>query len=167
MVDTFEKFMEKEYYNEIFDALKSYILKNRARLELETNRVPNPQYIELDDFKISNILFSNTPGYEIEFDMIVIADIEIQGWGRYDRESDNVEVWCRISCKGLLHDGLKNFSINSIEPYCKRKFESENRLSKHLVPYVYAKDLDKEAEKFLKKYYPRALESPMRIPEMK
>ena len=37
MVDTFEKFMEKEYYNEIFDALKSYILKNRARLELETN----------------------------------------------------------------------------------------------------------------------------------
>lgn len=164
MVDTFEKFMEKEYYNEIFDALKSYILKNRARLELETNRVPNPQYIELDDFKISNILFSNTPGYEIEFDMIVIADIEIQGWGRYDRESDNVEAWCRISCKGLLHDGLKNFSINGIEPYCKRKFESENRLSKHLVPYVYAKDLDKEAEKFLKKYYPRALESPMRIP---
>ena len=109
MVDTFEKFMEKEYYNEIFDALKSYILKNRARLELETNRVPNPQYTELDDFKISNILFSNTPGYEIEFDMIVIADIEIQGWGRYDRESDNVEVWCRISCTGLLHDGLKIF----------------------------------------------------------
>ena len=58
---------------------------------------------------------------------------------------------------------VKNFWINGIEPYCKRKFESENRLSKHLVPYVYAKDLDKEAEKFLKKYYPRALESPMRI----
>lgn len=72
MVDTFEKFMEKEYYNEIFDALKSYILKNRARLELETNRVPNPQYTELDDFKISNILFSNTPGYEIEFLLVVM-----------------------------------------------------------------------------------------------
>ena len=79
MVDTFEKFMEEEYYNEIFDALKSYILKNRKRLEVATERIPNPQYIELDDFKVLSILFSNTPGYEIEFDMIAIADIETQG----------------------------------------------------------------------------------------
>lgn len=57
MVDTFEKFMEEEYYNEIFDALKSYILKNRKRLEVATERIPNPQYIELDDFKVSSILF--------------------------------------------------------------------------------------------------------------
>lgn len=57
MVDTFEKFMEKEYYNEIFDALKSYILKNRKRLEVGNRADTNPQYIELVTLRYEYFVF--------------------------------------------------------------------------------------------------------------
>ena len=32
------------------------------------------------------------------------------------------------------------------------------------MPIIYRKDLDKEATAFLEKYYPEALEEPMRVP---
>lgn len=40
----------------------------------------------------------------------------------------------------------------------------EDALSQYLIPYVYSKDLDVHAEKFLKKYCPKALEHPMPLP---
>lgn len=37
-------------------------------------------------------------------------------------------------------------------------------MTKFLIPYIYAKDLDTHAEKFLSKYYPAALKNPMPLP---
>ncbi len=48
--------------------------------------------------------------------------------------------------------------------YSRELFRAKDALTKYLVPYIYAKDLDKQAEKFLEKYCPRALEEPMPLP---
>ncbi|WP_246234885.1 DUF2800 domain-containing protein [Bacillus aquiflavi] len=46
----------------------------------------------------------------------------------------------------------------------KQKESKENRLSEYLVPIISKDELDCVAERFLKKYYPVALEKPMKVP---
>jgi hypothetical protein len=70
-------------------------------------------------------------------------------------------AWFAVSFTGILRGGLTMVTITSVEDYTKECFSKEDALTKFLVPYVYAKDLDLHAEKFLKKYCPRALETPM------
>ncbi len=45
---TFESYLQDTQYNAIFAALKSYIYKNRQRLNLSTRIVPDPDYPELE-----------------------------------------------------------------------------------------------------------------------
>lgn len=61
-------------------------------------------------------------------------------------------------------DLSKPDTITSVGEYSKERFSKEDALSQYLIPYVYSKDLDAHAEKFLKKYCPKALETPMPLP---
>lgn len=55
-------------------------------------------------------------------------------------------------------------TITSVDEYSKERFNKENTLSQYLIPYIYSEDLDAHAEKFLKKYCPGALETPIPLP---
>ena len=68
-----------------------------------------------------------------------------------------IDRWFCVSCSATLRNGLNNFRINYISDYSFERFKAEDALTKYLVPYVYAKDLDKHVEKFLEKYCPQAL----------
>ncbi|WP_308644548.1 hypothetical protein [Oceanotoga sp.] len=58
--------------------------------------------------------------------------------------------------------------IIDVREYSRERFCKENALSKYLVPYIYSEDLDIEAEKFLQRNYPDALENlmPLDIDEL-
>ena len=60
-----------------------------------------------------------------------------------------------------MKDGLSSISIGDVDTYSKEKYNKEDALTRYMVPYLYAKDLDAEAEKFLGKYYPAALQKPI------
>ncbi len=60
------------------------------------------------------------------------------------------------SKKRILRCGLNMVTITSVGEYSKERFSKEDALSQYLIPYVYSKDLDAHAEKFLKKYCPKA-----------
>lgn len=53
--------------------------------------------------------------------------------------------------------------IVDVDTYSRDRFNKEDSLSKFLVPYLYATDLDDAAEKFLVKYYREALETPVPV----
>ena len=162
--DTFAAYLEDVYYNQIFSKIKSYIFNNKGRLDLSTSSVPDPSYVELSDFKIMGVNFHESDTDRIECKVTVRAEIEISGRGRRDYESDSTECWISIPLSATLRNGLQQVSIGYASEYSRELFQAEDALTKYLVPYIYAKDLDKHAERFLEKYCPRALEEPMPLP---
>lgn len=162
--DTFAAYLEDVYYNQIFDKIKSYIFNNKGHIDLSTYVVPDPSYVELSDFKIMGINFHESDTDRIECKVTVCAEIEISGRGRRDYESDSTECWLSIPFSAVLRNGLHQVSIGCASEYSREQFRAEDALTKYLLPYIYAKGLDKHAEKFLKNYCPRALKEPMPLP---
>ena len=162
--DTFAAYLEDVYYNQIFSKIKSYLFNNKGRLDLSTSVVPDPSYVELSDFKIMGVNFHESDTDRIECKVTLRAEIEISGRGRRDYESDSTECWISIPLSATLRNGLQQVSIGYASEYSRELFRAEDALTKYLVPYIYSKDLDKHAERFLEKYCPRALEEPMPLP---
>ncbi|WET88664.1 helix-turn-helix transcriptional regulator [Ligilactobacillus murinus] len=161
---TFAGYLEDEYYDMMFNRLKTYVYQNKGRLNLHTGLVPDPSYVALDDIHVMGVTFKETEDDRILFRAAVQADIVVKGKTRRDYEEDMTSAWFAVSFTGILRGGLTMVTITSVEDYTKECFSKEDALTKFLVPYVYAKDLDLHAEKFLKKYCPRALETPMPLP---
>jgi len=162
--DTFAAYLEDVYYNQIFSKIKSYLYNNKGHLDLSTSVVPDPSYVELSDFKVMGVNFHESDTDRIECKVTVRAEIEISGRGRRDYESDSTECWLSIPFSATLNNGLQQVRIGYASEYSRELFRAEDALTKYLVPYIYAKDLDKHAERFLEKYCPRALEEPMPLP---
>jgi len=161
---TFAKYIEDKHYDDIFNKLKYYIWNNRDRLNLFTREIPEPISTVLDNFHVMGVTFHDAPDDQITFQASVQADINIHGKRRNDFEDDMLDRWFSISFSAVLRNGLHNVRITGLEEYSQQRFKDEDALTKFLVPYIYAKDLDAHAEKFLKKYCPRALEKPMPLP---
>ena len=143
--DSFAAYLEDIYYNEIFGRLKSYLITNKSRMNLSTYSVPDPSYVDLSDFHVMGVVFHESDSDQIRFRASVQADIELSGRNRRDYENDSTEFWFAVSFTAALHDGLHNVVITNISEYTKEKFQAEDSLTKYLVPYVYAKDLDSHA----------------------
>ena len=161
---SFSSYLEDVYYNQIFDRIKFYIINNRERMNLSTYSVPDPSYAELSDFHVMSVTFRDLDNDQIEFRASIQTEIEISGKRRRDFESDTTDCWFSISFSAVLNNGLHQVKLLDISEYSKERFNAEDSLTKYLVPYVYAKDLDSHAEKFLLKYCPRALNEPMALP---
>ena len=65
--------------------------------------------------------------------------------------------------QAVLNEGIKDFSINEIDVYNNNYVGKENNLYEYLVPIIYKDQLDDIAKDFLNKYYPEALEEPIKI----
>ena len=91
---------------------------------------------------VSNILTASRSYPEVS--LVYQADFELTYLGHFSEQ--------KLST---------NFRI--IRPYTKEMFAADIKKQHYKPLYIQEKLLDKEAEKFLKKYYPEALEAPMSI----
>lgn len=157
--DSFENYLWDKYYNEIFAAVNSFIKRNYGSLGFY-GRI-DPDDLKLDDYRIRSVVFHQAAGDRIRFNATVLAEIIIRGQRRRDYESSSVEKWFSVQLTGSMKDGLNSISVGGVDTYSKEKYNKEDALTRYMVPYLYAKDLDAEAEKFLRKYYPAALQKPM------
>lgn len=162
--DTFAAYLEDVYYNLIFDRLKSYVFSNRSKLNLSTYSVPDPSYVALTDFHIMGVCFHEAENDRLEFRASIQTEIEISGRNRRDYESDSTDYWFSVLFTAVLRDGLHDVKMINISEYTKERFDAEDSLTKYLIPYIYAKELEAHAEKFLMRYYPQALDEPMPLP---
>lgn len=106
-----------------------------------------------------------TPGGDVlNFRLSVIADVIVSGKSRYEYESDSKSVWLSINCTSTLKNGLKDFTIVTVEEYSQEKFDKERTLDRFLVPYLYSEEADKTAENFLRDHCTQALQKAMPLP---
>ncbi len=62
------------------------------------------------------------------FDVIVSAEIIISETVRRNRETDDVEQWFRVSCRGNLNNGLHNFAVRNVTAYSREPVGRMDRL---------------------------------------
>ncbi|RRG04978.1 MAG: XRE family transcriptional regulator [Lactobacillus sp.] len=158
---SFEDYLTRVYYNEIFSAVKGYLIRNLHRLDIRCS-VYDPGYISLENFHIRSVSFHKTSGSAINFNATVEADSVVKDSG-YGYEKDETDVWCSLYCSAIFSNGLSGFRILRVDDYTKNQYNKEDSLSHYLVPYLYAADLDKAAEDFLRRNYPEATLQPMKL----
>ena len=160
--NNFKEYMEDVYYDEIFNRVKVLVIAHKDSFESDT--VYSVSYAELDDIHVSGVTFKEQDGGFLEIRVSVDADIAVKGKTRYGYEeiADNGSYNIFFSAK--LENGLQQVSITNVEEYNPAKFEKDRSLSQDLVPYLYEDAVEKNAEDFLKRHYPKALLQPMALP---
>lgn len=164
---SFRDVIQNQYYDEIFEELADFIEENPSQLESRSNFVEEPDEANLEDFEVKWINITGSPDNSLYFDVIVSAEIRIAETVKRNRETDGLIQWFRISCTSILEDGLQEFSVTDVSLYMKQRESKGNRLSEYLVPIISKGELDRVAEGFLEKYYPVALEKPIKVPARK
>lgn len=161
---SFKEYIQNRFDNEIFNSIASYLIENKDRMNLRPYNVEHIDYIELQSAPVKYVPVNDLPGSEIEFDILVEADIYVQEYNnRYGEKEEDTTIWFKFSCKGDLEKNLDDVVIKDPEEFVY-KSNHENPLDDSLVPYIYKKDYDKVASDFLKAAgYEAALTVPTHI----
>ena len=159
-----DEYIEDVYYDLLFSKIKSFILNNKNRINLSTTLVPSPTYLSVEDFNIVQTVFHEIDQKNIELKMVACVNVEISGRNNRCYENDSKNIKIDVISRVTLSDGLKNFQVVNLEEHIEEKFNKTKSLSKYLIPYIYSENLEKNAEAFLEKYCPEALETPMPLP---
>ena len=163
---SFKEYISDKFYNQMFGALKSFVITNRARLDLRSNIVSNIDFIELSDFTVKAVGIDDREGTGIAFDVAVEAELEVtERSSRKGIRSDACSQWFLLCCEGDLSKGVSSFKVNRIEVYNQMQMQ-KNPLTDTLIPYTSPSSFDDRAEEILKKYYPESLEKPRIVDPM-
>jgi hypothetical protein len=160
---SFEVVVWKHFSDAIEKAVSNYVEENFATLELSSYRVQVPDEAFLSHLSRHRVIVYDTQGNTLDFDVVVIADIEIFQQSRSDVNEGEARKWFRVSCNVEFTDGLTNFQIKAIDEYDHHSINPRKIMTDTLVPYIYAKDLEANAEMILAEVYPEALSTPTQI----
>ena len=157
---SFINYISDRFYNNFYSYIEKHIEQNQDNLDLNIQNVHNVGQITLTDMEIKMASINDLPGMEIEFDVVIDAEIEVsEGDYHYD-DYDLCNQWFLLNCKGNLENSLDDFQIMGIEVYTQRN-KIEKPLSDALVPYIKKEELDSVARDFLQRYYPEVLKNPV------
>lgn len=159
---SFTEYVAKQFYNELYEAINNYLQENKDDIDLRLYRVKNIDTINLADITVKFVDISDLPVMAIEFDVAVEAEIEVHERDYHYDETEECRQWFMLHCTGDLDCKLKDFAISSIDIY-NSKNKQARPMSDALVPIIYKEQLEKEAENFLRKHYPKALLEPIWI----
>jgi DNA-binding Xre family transcriptional regulator len=159
---SFKDYVTNRFYNELFDAVSSYLEVNHRDLNVSSHQVRTIDSAELSDIDIKGVLVDNLPGMKIAFDVLLEAEFEISETDRHNDRYDQKRLWFKVSCTGDLSCDLNDFAITATEEYNYRSKQT-NPMSDSLVPIIHKDQLEAVARAFLEKYYKEALSQPMAI----
>ena len=161
----FEKFIQTNYYNDIYKKVENYVYRHRSEIVVRSYTIENPNFKQLDDFVVRKVLSRKVRDEKIISELQVIATLEIRGHIKYGYETDSTDIWLRVTVEYELDEGMHHFKVFQVTPFDSNDYDtSELGLSPEFVPYIKAKEMDEIAEGILKEYYPEALETPMALP---
>lgn len=161
-----EQFIYQKCYDRIWTAVSEYIASHPNSLELGYSRVKYPDAATLQDMVLEFTTNISIDEDILSFDAVVSCEIELEEETHHDRITGEATQWFTVQCSVTVEDRIKEFTVHSIEPYVKNKrpITTGVAASKNIVPIIYKDQLDDEATRFLERYYPEALQTPMAVP---
>lgn len=143
-----QKLIDQSRYDDIRDAAIAYIQEEHSG---------DAKRLSVIDMEIENVIhIEQLEDGVIAFDVIASCDVEMPSASRKGYFN---ERWLKIHCQVTLGIDMSGFRIMSVGN-CEPQEESDNdRLSGELVPIISREQFEDEAEKFLTRYCPEALEN--------
>lgn len=157
-----KEYVAERFYNEFYDAIKTYLEDNKDSVDLKLHKVRTIESLELDDIDVKFVSVNDLPEMAIEFDVVIEAEISARESDYHYDETEECQQWFMIHCTGDLDKELNDFQIQSIEEYISKNLQP-NPMSDALVPIIHKEDLDKVAEDFLRRNFPKVLIEPCYI----
>ena len=158
----FKEYIEDKFYDKILNSLKAYV--PRQKDSFESDEIQRVKWVDVEDIHISGVTFKEMSRGFLEIRTSVDTDVDVHGKARYDYDHFSVTRTYNVFFSALLENGLQQVKITKVEEYNPNTYERDRSLSQNLVPYMYEEDVEKHAEDFLKRHYPKALLQPMAIP---
>lgn len=150
-----KKLIDAERYEEINNAVLRH-LENDPDLE-KNDVLPS-------DVAIENVVHIEQPREGIiSFDVIASCDIETVA-RKNNGQLHFIEKWASAHCEVSIGIELTDFSVVSVERTEVQEESDYDHFSGELVPIISCDDFDREATRFLEKYYPLALEKSVPVP---
>lgn len=158
----FKEYMGDMYYNEIFSKIKSLVLAHKN--SFENGSVYSVSYVELEDIHVVGVTFKELENELLEIRVSVDAEIGVSGKTKHGYDTKAINRTYNVFFKAKLENGLQQVKITKAEEFNEPKFEKDKSLNQDLVPYLYEDAVEKNAEDFLSRHYPKALLQPMQLP---
>lgn len=158
----FKKYLENNFYDEIFNEIEYYIINNRRNMEIKNNYFTEINFIKLDDYRISKYCIENIKGDYVSLNLLIEANLEIGGYLKNNStyyEKDNYNYLFQLNVRFLLNDGINEFKVNYVSEYQRRKLKM--MYTDSFNPIISSMELDNVAEDILKLYHPLSLEKPI------
>lgn len=160
------RFIYEICYPHIWTAVSSHLAQRLSLLDLSYSRIKYP-----DSATIEDLLLEFTRNIHIEedalfFEAVISCTINLTEDSYRGFASCDINQWFSVSCKAVVTDKLETLEIVDVQRYTPgvQKSTDGQAVSRNIVPILYKKDLEAEAERFLTRYCPEALEKPMPIP---
>lgn len=155
--------LEKYGYNDIWDVVDKFICEEPQTLNCCVRNKSILLGIELMDLNLLNSFNTHIDDSVIRSDIIVISTIEYHEARQGDKKE--CEQWFLVSVELKVFDERVEIKIIDVQTYYKKQCDGiQNKLTNTFVPILSTADFDIEAENFLGKYCPQALEEPMAVP---
>lgn len=161
-----ERFIYQKCFDRIWEAVAQFVSENPGGLDLAHSRIKYPDTATVEDAYLefaANIIIDEDT---LSFDAVVSCDVVLEEEGYHDRRSGEANLWFRVNCTAVIEDKVKRITVHSVEIYSKGKHKPTTGVAatENIVPKIYPEDWDVEATKFLQRYCPQALVTPMAVP---
>ena len=158
---SFRAYIKNNYFDRVYAAATRFIETEYARIYTSINRLPEPANISLQDVAIKSIRIGNQNDLNIAFDMLVAASLSIRE--SIAKAPISQAICLNICCQADLATDLLDLKVTEVRLSEGHVIFYDTLLSDTLVPIIRKADLERVANKLLKKYYPDALTRPMAI----
>lgn len=158
--NNFLSYVLDNYYDQIFKALRKYILDNHETLILD--RFDDATKINDDieiEFNEIGAHVEPTEANDIAIDIVMMPDVQVSVYhaGKFKSyESEAVRLGkVIIECSAKFDEIIHGFTVLDVCDYQYKKYDKP--LNGDLVPIISKKEYDDIATKFLESYFPLAL----------
>lgn len=158
---SFRAYIKNNYFDRVYAAATRFIGTEYARIYTSINRLPEPANISLQDVAIKSIRIGNQNDLNIAFDMLVVASLSIRE--SIAKAPVSQAICLIICCQADLATDLLDLKVTEVRLSKDHVIFYDTLLSDTLVPIIRKADLERVANRILKKYCPDALSRPMAI----
>jgi len=162
---SFKDYISERFNDELFTAVSGYLEDNYKSMDFPDKIVRYVDTAELSDITVKIIYVDDQPGMKINFDILVVGEIDYAEKNSRDDRYDQCDIWFKVACSGDLSCSLNDFNIRFVSTY-NYKDKQLKPLSDALVPYIKTEELENVAQDFLRQYYPEALQAPAAVDPM-
>lgn len=161
-----DEFIYTKCYQYIWDAVFSYVGVHPMAFFDYNSRLVYPAGALLKSMLLEFSSNVRADENELQFDATFSCTIEFQGDDYSDYATSDYDTWITVSCRAIVEDKIEKFEVTNIHTYKRGEFPQRQglRATKNIVPVISSAELEAEADRFLERYCPEALQEPMAVP---